>query len=204
MMIAAPTRTETAPLVVRFRPLYAMTPDDFFEFCVLNPDLNVELTEEGEIVFMSPSGMDTGARNALILLALGQWAKEDGTGVFYDSSTGFTLPNKAVRSPDAAWVRRERLAALTPSQRRRFAPLCPDFIVEVASPSDRLIDLQAKMEEYIANGAQLGWLIVPDERGVYVYRPGQRVAHLSDAASLSGDPVLPGFTLDLGPIWELT
>lgn len=201
-MIATPTRTDTLPLVVRFRPLYAMTPDEFYEFCALNPNLFVELTEEGEVVFMAPSGGATANRNALVTMALGQWAVQDGTGLFFDSSAGFTLPNKAVRAPDASWVRRERWAALTPRQRERFAPLCPDFVVEVASPSDRLADLQAKMDEYMANGARLGWLIVPEERSGYVYHPGEQVSHLRDAGHINGDPVLPGFTLDLTPIWQ--
>ena len=128
------------PLVVRFRPLYAMTPDEFFELSLLNPDLKIELTSEGEIVFMSPSGTETGALNAQIILALGRWASEDKSGVFFDSSAGFTLPNKAVRAPDASWVRREKWTALSPRQRQRFAPLCPDFVIEVASPSDRQKD----------------------------------------------------------------
>jgi Uma2 family endonuclease len=201
--IAPPaTAQQVTHLVVRFRPLFDMTPDEFYEFCGLNPDLNVELTAAGEVVFMSPSGMETGAQNAQVLLALGQWAKENGTGVIFDSSTGFTLPNKAVRAPDVAWVRRDRLAALTPAQRKRFAPLCPDFVVEVASPSDHPGDLQAKMEEYMANGAQLGWLLVPATRTAIVYRPGEPVATLENAISVSGDPVLPGFNLNLGPVWE--
>lgn len=204
-MVEAPVVAQEAsvlPLVVRFRPLYAMTPDEFYQFCALNPDLNVELTEEGEVVLMSPSGGATGNRNAYILSTLWQWAKENGQGVVFDSSAGFTLPNKAVRAPDASWVRRERWAALTPEQRERFAPLCPDFVVELASPTDRLVDLQAKMDEYMVNGAQLGWLIVPETRGVFVYRPGEETTHLSDAESLTGAPVLPGFTLDLLPIWK--
>ena len=151
---------------------------------------------------MSPSGMETGAQNAQVLFALGQWAKEDGTGIVFDSSAGFTLPNNAVRAPDAAWVRRDRLAALTPAQRKRFAPLCPDFVVEVASPTDRPADLHAKMEAYMANGAQLGWLLVPATHTVHVYRPGEPMTTLDNATAVSGNPILPGFTLDLGPVWE--
>ncbi|CUS04735.2 conserved protein of unknown function [Candidatus Promineifilum breve] len=190
------------PLVVRFRPLYAMTPDEFFELSLLNPDLKIELTSEGEIVFMSPSGTETGALNAQIILALGRWASEDKSGVFFDSSAGFTLPNKAVRAPDASWVRREKWTALSPRQRQRFAPLCPDFVIEVASPSDRQKDLQAKMDEYIANGAQLGWLILPETRQVMVYRPGQDMQLHSDVDAIAADPELPGFTLDLTAIWQ--
>ena len=146
-----------------------------------------------------------GAIPALSLIhisPLWHWAKDNKEGLAYDSSAGFVLPNKAVRSPDASWVRHERLANLTPQQRERFVPLCPDFVVEVASPSDYLGDLQAKMEEYIANGAQLGWLLVPATRTITVYRPGEPVATLENATSISGDPVLPGFTLNLGPVWE--
>jgi Uma2 family endonuclease len=179
-----------------------MTPDEFYQFTQLNPDLNVELTAEGEVVFMSPSGSGTGARNAQIVLALGQWASENRTGIFFDSSAGFTLPNKAVRSPDVSWVRRERWATLAPEERERFAPLCPDFVVEIASPSDRVSDLQAKMEEYIANGAQLGWLILPENRSVIVYRPDQETQLHSNIDAISGDPELPGFTLDLTAVWQ--
>lgn len=194
--------TESIPLVVRFRPLYDMTPDEFFEFCALNPDLVVELTAEGEVVFMSPSGSATGNRNAQVLAALWQWAKQNGEGVVFDSSAGFTLPNKAVRAPDASWVRKERMADLTKKQKERFMPLSPDFVVEIASPTDRPGYLQAKMEEYVANGVQLGWLLLPDTRSVFVYKPGGPPLLLSDIDSISGDPTLPGFTLDLHPIRE--
>ncbi len=201
--IASPEiETQTAHLVVRFRPLFEMTTDEFFEFCVLNPDLNVELTAAGEVVFMPLSGGVTGARHAAVLAALGQWAMKRKDGVAFDSSAGFALPNTAVRAPDASWVRKSRLAHLTAKQKERFAPLCPDFVVEVASPSDRLADLQTKMEEYMANGAQLGWLLVPATRTVYVYRPGHPAITLENATSVSGDPVLLGFSLELGPVWE--
>ncbi len=204
-MIEAPAppkpTSEIMPLVVKFRPLYPMTPDDFYEFCALNPDLVAELTAEGEIVFMSPSGGATGARNAKVIIALGQWANEDGHGVVFDSSTGFILANKAVRAPDAAWVRRSSLAKLTPSQKERFLPVTPDLVIEIASPSDRQSELQPKMEEYIVNGVQLGWLILPETRSVMVYRPGKEGELLSNIDSIAGDPVLPGFSLDLRPIW---
>lgn len=197
--IALPTGL---PTILRFRPLYAMTPEEFFQFCRQNPDMRAELTERGEVVFMSPSGGSTGARNAYAIKALGQWNEKDGRGVIFDSSAGFILPNNAVRSPDASWVRRERLAALAPEDYERFLPLCPDFVLEIASPSDRLTDLQAKMEEYMANGAQLGWLIDPATRSVIVYRPDEAPHRLTDADSITADPVLPGFSLELGPIWQ--
>lgn len=130
------------------------------------------------------------------------WADEDRTGVAFGSSSGFKLPNGATRSPDASWVERSRLASLTPKQRKECFPLCPDFVIELRSSTDRLKRLKEKMEEYIANGARLGWLIDPLERKVYVYRPDAEVEVLDDPATLSGDLVLPGFTPDLTKIWE--
>lgn len=196
------TLPELVPLIVKVRPLLDMTPHEFYQFCRLNPDVPVELTAEGEIEFMPPSGGGTGARNARVVIALGQWANEDGRGVIFDSSTGFILPNNAVRSPNASWVLADRLTALSDDESERFLPLCPDFIIELASPSDRPMNLQAKMEEYIANGARLGWLILPETRSVIVYQPGEDFQLLSGIDSISGDPVLAGFTLDLRSIWK--
>ena len=190
------------PTMLRFRPLYAMTPDEFYQFCRQNPDMYAELTSEGEVVFMPPGGGASSAANALIIAALIRWALQNNEGVVFDSSAGFILPNGSVRSPDASWVRREQLARLTPKQLKRFLPLCPDFVIEVASPSDRLTDLQAKMEEYIANGAQLGWLIFPDAQTVYVYRPDQPAQRLSDVNEVDAAPILTGFILDLNPVWK--
>jgi Uma2 family endonuclease len=132
---------------------------------------------------------------------LGSWAEADGTGVAFDSSTGFILPNGAERSPDAAWVSRSRWDRLTEKEQESFPPLCPDFVVELRSPTDNLKDLQAKMDEYMANGAQLGWLIDPFEKRVYVYQPGAAVAVVEDPESLSGEPLLRGFTLQLRQVW---
>lgn len=190
------------PTMLRFRPLYAMTPDEFYQFCRQNPELRAELTAKGEVVFMSPSGGSTGARNAHVVKTLGRWADEDGRGIVFDSSTGFILPNGAVRSPDAAWVVRRRLAELSPEESERFLPLSPDFVVEVASPSDRLPDLQAKMTEYISSGVQLGWLIVPDSRSVTIYQPGKTARQVDDSDQIDGEPLLSGFTLDLNPVWS--
>ena len=125
------------------------------------------------------------------------WAKKDGTGISFDSSTGFRLPNGAIRSPDASWVKPERWQTLTLEQRRGFAPLCPDFVLELRSATDQLSALQAKMQEYIDNGARLGWLIDPSERRVYIYRPGLPMEQQNDPSTLSGDPVLPGFVFHL-------
>lgn len=190
------------PTALRFRPLYAMTPDEFYTFCRQNPDMQAELSAEGEVIFMTPSGGSTGARNAHVVKKLGVWADEDGTGFVFDSSAGFILPNGAVRSPAAAWVRRRRLAKVPARQRERFLPLCPEFVVEIASPSDRLVDLQAKMDEYMANGAELGWLIDPAGRAVTVYRPGAPGQLVANADSIDAQTLLPGFRLDLLPVWQ--
>lgn len=190
------------PTMLRFRPLNAMTPDEFYQFCRQNPDLKAELTAQGEVIFMSPSGGSTGARNAHVVKMLGRWADEDGSGIVFDSSTGFVLPNGAVRSPDTAWVSRERLSEISSEEYERFLPICPDFVIEVASPSDCLPDLQAMMDEYMSNGAQLGWLIMPDSRSVYLYHSGEPAQYVSDATRIAGEPILPGFVLDLITVWQ--
>jgi len=145
---------------------------------------------------------ETGNRNIKIAGRLDAWTERDGTGVAFDSSTGFVLPNGAMRSPDASWFKRERLVNLTAEQKQRFLPLCPDFVIELRSPSDPLATVEAKMREYVENGARLGWLIDPEERKVHVYKPGEAGEILSNPGELSGDPVLPGFVLELKPIWE--
>jgi Uma2 family endonuclease len=135
-------------------------------------------------------------------MVFGQWAEQDGTGEGFDSSTRFRLPNGAERGPDLAWVRRERLDELTADEAERFLPLCPDFVLELRSPTDRLAPLQAKMQEWLDNGAQLGWLIDPQNRRISVYRPGVPVEMLEEPETLSGDPVLPGFVLDVQAIFQ--
>lgn len=202
MMIDTPVINGVQPMVVKLAPVIKMTVEAFERLCQMNPDLRLELTAKGEVVAMPPAGGETGNRNLALGAAIHVWATQNGEGAGFDSSTGFVLPNGAIRSPDVAWVRRERLAKLTPSERKRFLPLCPDFAVELRSASDRLSDLQAKMEEYIANGAQLGWLLDPQTRSIYVYRPSHAPQHLQDITTISGDPELPGFVLDLTPIWQ--
>ena len=179
-----------------------LTEKDFDRLVQLNSEMLFERTAEGVIEIMPPPKGDTGAKNHRIGLQLGIWTDEDGTGVAFDSSTGFKLPNGATRSPDASWVERTRLAALSPKQRKEYFPLCPDFVIELRSSTDRLKRLKEKMEEYIANGAKLGWLIDPIERKVYIYRPDSEIEVLETPTALSGDPVLSGFTLDLRKIWE--
>ncbi len=175
---------------------------EFDKLVQLNSELWFERTAEGEVEIMPPPKGDTGAKNHKIGLQLGNWAEEDGTGVVFDSSMGFKLPNGATRAPDASWVERARLATLTPKQKKEYFPLCPDFVLELRSATDRINRLKEKMEEYLANGAKLGWLIDPIERKVYIYQPDVEIEVLDSPAAISGDPVLPGFILKLEKIWE--
>lgn len=193
--------SELWPLVLHLGPL-KIEDDEFFLFCQANRELRLERTGKGELIVMPLADGVSGSRNAAIGCALREWAGRDRSGVSFSSTTGFILPNGAMRAPDASWVLRSRLAELTAHQKQKFLPLGPDFVVELRSPSDRLSDLQAKMDEYIANGARLGWLIDPISREVHVYRPGQAPAVLAGPAAISGDPVLPGFVLDLTLIWD--
>lgn len=194
---------ENKPFTLHFGTvLRKLSDDDFFDFCQANRDWRIERTSDGDIIIMPPTGLETGGRNFNLAGMFHAWVRTDGTGKGFDSSTGFILPNGAERSPDLAWVRLSRLNALTEKQRERFAPLCPDFVVELRSPSDSLTALQAKMEEYIENGAELGWLIDPFEKKVYVYRPQGQVECLDNPATVSGDPLLKGFVLDVGELWN--
>lgn len=178
-----------------------LSEEQFVRLCQENPDLRIELTAQGELVMMPPTGLETGLRNNRLSYRVTAWADTDGSGVVFDSSTLFTLPNGAKRSPDVSWVRRERWEALPKEQRQKSGLLCPDFVVELRSPTDRLSDLQEKMQEYVDNGALLGWLIDPLEQRVYIYRPGQPVETLDDPPTVSGDPVLPRFVLHVRELW---
>ena len=197
------SNTTEAPVVVLHFGEWLQQMDDhaFFAFCQRNRDWQIERTSDGDLLIMPPTGGTTGQTNFNLAVIFGTWAKTDGTGVGFDSSTGFTLPNGAERSPDLAWVRRSRWEGLTEEERREFPPLCPDFVVEIRSPSDRLAPLQAKMQEYIDNGAQLGWLLDPLEKTVYVYRPNVPVEMLTQPETLTGGAVLPGFVLPLVEVW---
>jgi Uma2 family endonuclease len=182
--------------------LLSVTPQQFEELAAANPDLQLERTSQGELIVNPPTGGESGKKNSSLTGKLDLWdeAHED-LGVVFDSSTGFILPNGATRSPDASWVRRERWDALTAEQRRGFVPLCPDFVVELRSATDSLTKLQEKMQEYLDNGARLGWLIDPQNQRVQIYRPGQPVEVLEHPTELSGEDVLPGFILNLRRIW---
>ncbi|MEH2284600.1 MAG: Uma2 family endonuclease [Nostoc sp.] len=177
-----------------------LTDEQFFQMCQKNRDYRFERTASGELLIMPPTGSDTGNRNFDMVVELGIWNKQTKLGKGFDSSTGFTLPNGAERSPDASWVKIERWNALTPEQQEKFAPICPDFVVELRSRTDSLKELQEKMQEYIENGIQLGWLIDRKNKRVEIYRPGKDVEILDNPASLSGENVLPGFVLDLQEI----
>jgi len=202
VLIEPSTEVRTRPLAIQLPESLNLSGEAFYEFCQLNRELRVERTAQGEILIMPPTGGETGSRNAEITMQLRLWSKRDGTGVVFDSSTGFSLTNGAERSPDAAWVLRSRLAQLPPESKRRFIPLCPDSVIELKSPSDSVEDLQAKMEEYIQNGAQLGWLLDPDPRRIYIFRAGEAVRIVDAATHISGDPPLTGFTFDLKDVWE--
>ena len=178
-----------------------LTEEQFELLCHDNRDLRIELTANGELVIMPPTGMKTGWRNSKLTLRLGNWAESDGTGIYCDSSTLFTLPNGAKRSPDVSWIKRERVEALTEKQQEGFAPICPDFVLELRSPSDTVAEVQQKMDEYMANGARLGWMIDPFSQRVYIYRPEQPVECLENPEAVAGDPVLPGFVLHVREIW---
>ena len=195
------TEVETRPMVVRMHPVIDLTDDQFFEFCQINRGLRIERTATGELLIMPPTGSETGGSNFELSGQLFNWTKQDGTGKGFDSSSGFTLPNSATVSPDISWVKLERWNALSKEQRTKFAPIVPDFVVELRSPSDSLKDLQKKMQQYMDNGVRLGWLIDRRQRRVYVYRPGVAVQQLDNPETVSGDPELPGFVLNLEEIW---
>ena len=194
-------QTESTPLTVNFPSLVQMTNEQFYEFCQANGDLRIERTANGEVIIMPPAFSDTGNRNFNIAAQLGYWTEQDGTGIGFDSSAGFTLPNGAMRSPDASWIELERWNALTDAQKASFAPICPSFLIELRSSSERLIKLQEKIQEYIDNGASLGWLMDRQNRKVYIYRPNRELEILENPEAITGNPELPGFVLRMGKIW---
>jgi Uma2 family endonuclease len=188
--------TEPANLI-----LEDMTDDEFFEFCVRNQENRIERTAEGKVVIMPGTGGKTGNRNMRLSAQLSNWADADGRGAGFDSSTMFRLPNTAMRSPDGSWVPFPRLARLTPEQKEKFLPLCPDFVIELTSPSDRLPQVQEKMDEWMANGCQLGWILDTKTRQAHVYR-ASGVEILDNPTELRGEGPVAGFTLGLARIWD--
>lgn len=192
---------EISPLVLQMSPAIEMTDEQFFDFCQQNRDYRIERTAQGEVIIMPPTGSETGNRNFDLIVQIGLWTRQNKTGIGFDSSTGFTLPNGSIKSSDAAWIKLEKWNRLTPEQQQKFAPICPDFVVELRSPSDNLKRLQDKLQDYIEQGTLLGWLIDRKHQQVYIYRPNQPVDCLTQPTTLSEESVLPGFVLDLSTIW---
>ncbi len=188
-------------ITLNLEPLtHKLTHEQFRELCRGNRDVRLELSAQGELLVMPPAGWQSGRRNSNLIFELGLWSRRANVqGIVFDSSTGFILPNGAVRSPDAAWVATERITALNPNP-DGFLALAPDFVIELRSQSDRLKPLQDKMQEYIENGVRLGWLLNPQDQQVEIYRPGKEVERLRSPSIVSGDDVLPGFVLDLEEI----
>ena len=188
-------------MVVHTGEVIQIDDEQLFEFCQINRDLQIERSADGDIIIMAPEGGCRAFGSAKLTTIFGVWAEGDATGRIFSSSGGFILPNHAMRSPDVAWVRNDRLDGLTDEQWQKFLPLCPDFVLELRSPSDSLRALQRKMEEYCQNGAQLGWLLDPVTKSVHVYRPDSAPEILQNPATVSGEPLLRGFVLDLQKIW---
>ena len=188
-------------LTLNLNPIIKLTDDQFFQLCQENENIRLERTAKGELIIMSPAGGETGSSNAGLTAQIWIWNQQKKLGKVFDSSTGFKLPNNANRAPDASWVKLERWDALTPEQKKKFPPICPDFVVELMSPSDSLKETQDKMKEYRDNGAALGLLINRKSRQLEIYRPNQEVEVLESPATVSGEDVLPGFILNLESIW---
>ncbi|MEO0841745.1 MAG: Uma2 family endonuclease [Cyanobacteria bacterium J06643_5] len=188
-------------LSLQIPPSLKFTDEEFEQIVEFNKELRLELTAEGELVIMSPTGGETGNRNFDLIGQIWFWSRKNKLGKAFDSSTGFKLPNGATRSPDASWIKIERWEALTSEQRKKYLPLCPDFAVELVSESDDVEDTRKKMREYIENGLRLGWLINPKDKQVEIYRIGKEVEILDSPTSLSGEDVLVGFNLDLEVIF---
>jgi Uma2 family endonuclease len=194
---------EALPAKIILNPELVMDDDEYFAFCQASPDVRFERTAEGEIIIVPPAGLESDFENVEVIAQLRNWAIADGRGQAVGSSAEFILPTRAAFSPDAAWVSNARLAQLTKAQRRKFPRLCPEFVVEVMSPSDRLKDAQHKMQEWIRGGVELGWLIHGDKRTVYIYRPGQAPEKQSGILKLAGEGPVAGFELDLTRIWDV-
>ena len=188
-------------LTIHLASVIDLTDEQYFQLCQANRDLRFERTATGELIIMPPTGGETGNRNFELYIDLGIWNRQNGLGKAFDSSTGFKLPNGANRSPDAAWIPLEKWDRLTPDQQEKFPPICPDFVIELMSPTDSLEVTQQKMQEYQENGARLGWLINRKAQQVEIYRYGQAVEGLQSPATLSGEAVLPGFILNLQSVW---
>jgi Uma2 family endonuclease len=194
---------QAVELPVRIRPSEPMTDEALLRFCAENDSLRIEREPNGELTVMTPAGSGSGRANANITTQLSVWADEDGRGTAFDSNAGFRLPDGSMRAPDASWISWPRWNALSREEQRGFAPLCPEFVIELRSPTDRLPDLQVKMGEWIRNGAELAWLVDPERQVVEVYRPGAEQADvLEGVTSVTGEGPVAGFVLELGRIWQ--
>jgi Uma2 family endonuclease len=189
-------------LILNLPSVLRLTDEQFEQLADANRDLRLELTGKGKLIIMPPTGGETGDRNFELDGQLWFWNRQNRLGKAFDSSTGFRLPSGGTRSPDLAWIEMERWEVLTPAQRKKFLPLCPDFAVELVSETDEVEDVRQKMQEYLQNGLRLGWLINPKLRQVEIYRPNRDVEVLESPTTLSGEDVLPGFVLDLEPIFS--
>ncbi len=193
--------TLTLPLKVDLKHVY-LSDEQFYQLCINNPNLNIERSAAGVLIFMAPVGGDSGKREAGFILDLGLWNRQTQLGEVFSSSTMFKLPGGGDRSPDAAWVERSRWEALTPEQRQKFPPIAPDFVIELRSRTDSLAMLQEKMQEYMDSGVKLGWLFNPQDQQVEIYRQGQAKEVRSLPNQLSGEAVLPGFSLQIDPFTD--
>jgi Uma2 family endonuclease len=188
-------------LTLNLNSVIQLTREQFYRLCEENPDLKLERNAQGELIIMPPTGGETGKSNSTINAQLWFWNYQNQLGEVFDSSTGFTLPNGADRSPDVSWVEKSRWDALTKEQKEKFIPLCPDFVIEILSPNDSLKKIQKKMQEYIENGCRLGWLINRKKQEVEIYRPGQNMEVLKFPQTISGENILPSFVLNMQRIW---
>lgn len=183
-------------------PVLSLTDDQYYELCRKNPELKLERNRAGQLIIMPPTGGETGRKNADLISQLVVWNKQKKLGVVFDSSTEFKLPLGGDRSPDAAWIKLERWRSLSDEAKKKFPPLCPDFIIELKSESDSLKELRAKMQEYLENGMTLGWLIDPQNRKVEIYKQNQDVEIINSPQTLSGEKILPELILDFTEIWN--
>ncbi|MBW4501557.1 MAG: Uma2 family endonuclease [Scytonema hyalinum WJT4-NPBG1] len=188
-------------ITINFNNVIKLTDDQFYQLCQDNPDVKFERNAKGELIVMPPTGGETGKRNAKLTARFVLWNEQTQLGEVFDSSTCFKLPNGSDRSPDVSWIQLERWNALTPSEREKFPPIAPDFVLELMSPSDSLSVVQAKMQEYMDAGVKLGWLINRKTGRIEIYRQGQTKEVLEFPTSLSGEDILPGFVLDLQIVW---
>lgn len=190
-------------LAINIPQIDVFSDDELYSFCRANPELRIERNEKGQIIIMPPTGIETSFRNSDLLTEINLWNRKTRLGRVSDSNGGYTLPDSSMRAPDVAWISNEQLALLPLSDLKRFAHVCPDFIVELMSESDELSDLKDKMVKWIENGVRLGWLIDPRKRQTYVYRAGSGIDYevVSFDEKLSGDDVLPGLELKLSDIF---